>query len=92
MMILLLTAALLIGITLGLRFKVLILVPAAILASAVTLGAGIVYDDSWLSILLTTVLGIATLQMGYLVGTALAVTRVNKDAPATIVVAQRATH
>ena len=92
MMILLLAAALLIGTILGLRFKVLILVPAAIIASAATLGAGIVYDASLLSILLTTVLVIATLQMGYLVGTALAVTRVSNDASATAVVAQRATH
>jgi hydrogenase/urease accessory protein HupE len=92
MMILLLTAALLIGIMLGLRFKVLILVPTAIAASAITLGVGIAYDDSLHSILLTTVLVIATLQMGYLVGTALAVTRVSKDTPASVVVAQRATH
>jgi hypothetical protein len=92
MMILLLAAALLIGTILGLRFKVLILVPAAIIASAVTLGAGIVYDDGFLSLLITTVLVIATLQMGYLVGIALAVARVSKDAPATVTVAQRATH
>jgi hypothetical protein len=91
MIILLPTAALLIGTMLSLRFKVFILVPAAIIASATTIGAGIAYSDSSFSILLTTVLVIVMLQMGYLIGTALVVARVGKHAPAAVAVAQRAT-
>lgn len=57
------------GVVLGLRFKVLILVPAMVLVAAVTIGIGIAHGDGLWSLLLETVLTITALQVGYLGGT-----------------------
>ena len=57
------------GVVLGLRFKVLILVPAMVLIVPVTLGIGISYGDGFWSLLLETILTITALQLGYLGGT-----------------------
>ena len=68
MMIIFTAAALLIGIILGLRFKVLILAPAIAFGSAATLGAGIGHENSNWTILLALVLVITALQIGYFGG------------------------
>jgi hypothetical protein len=57
------------GAVLGLRFKVLILVPAIVLVAAVTLGVGITHGDGLGSLLLAMLLAITGLQMGYFGGT-----------------------
>jgi hypothetical protein len=67
-MTLLVMPAMVIGAMLGLRFKVLILVPATVIGSAATLGAGMTHSNSLWSILLAMVLVISALQMGYLGG------------------------
>lgn len=59
---------LLIGAMLGIRFNVLVLLPATVLVSAATLSAGVVYYNGPWSTLITAVLAIAALQVGYLVG------------------------
>jgi hypothetical protein len=59
----------LIGVLLGLRFKVLILVPAIVVGSTAALWSGIAYNDSLRSILLVTAATITALQFGYLGGT-----------------------
>jgi hypothetical protein len=57
-----------VGVFLGLRFNVLVLVPAVALAMLVAVIVGIARADSvWLIVLLTAVLG-AAVQMGYLAG------------------------
>jgi hypothetical protein len=56
------------GVVLGLRYKVLILVPAVMFAMAFALVVGVGHADSLLSIVLMTVgLGVAV-QIGYLAG------------------------
>jgi hypothetical protein len=62
------TAAL-VGAMLGLRFKVLILVPAIIIGSAAAFGFGIAHSSSLWSILLAIAVTSTALQMGYLGGT-----------------------
>ena len=59
---------LLIGAMLGMRFNVLVLLPATVLISAATLSAGIAYYNSPWSTLIIAVLAIAALQIGYLAG------------------------
>lgn len=60
----------LIGASLGLRFKVFVLLPAIILSVLVIVSAGIAHSDSYSSILLTAIFVIAALQIGYLAGSA----------------------
>jgi hypothetical protein len=85
--------AVLIGAMLGLRFKVLILVPANVIGSAATLGLGIAHSNSFWSTLLAIALAITALQIGYLGGTAIrfliAAARVRKDLPRAMAIAQR---
>jgi hypothetical protein len=59
----------LIGTLLGLRFKVLILVPTILVGSTATLGIGIAYHHSLASILFATTVKATALQLGYLGGT-----------------------
>ncbi len=68
-MILLVIISLLAGALLGLRFKVLILVPAIIFTFISTLGLGIGHGDGIWSILLAIVFAVTAVQMGYLGGT-----------------------
>ena len=85
--------AMLIGVMLGLRFKVLILVRAIVIGSAATLGIGMAQSDSLWTTLLFVALAITALQMGYLAGTVIrfvsAGARGYKDSPGIIAVAQR---
>jgi uncharacterized membrane protein len=62
--------AFLIGAVLGMRFKVLILIPAIGLVWIVILAAGIARDDNVSAILIAAVLASSFLQIGYLCGTA----------------------
>jgi hypothetical protein len=55
-------------VALGLRFNVLILIPAVGLALLGTAAVGIAHGDRTGSVVLTTVLIGATLQVGYLAG------------------------
>jgi hypothetical protein len=61
-----------VGIALGLRFKVLVLVPAIASAIIFVLIVGLARGDSFWSIVLATVIVGIALQLGYLVGIALA--------------------
>lgn len=85
--------AMLIGAMLGLRFKVLVLVPANVIGSAATLGFGIMHSSSLWSALLVMALAITALQMGYIGGTAIrfAVVRPIKreNSPHGVAMAQR---
>jgi len=60
--------AFLIGAVLGMRFKVLILIPAIGLAWIVILAAGIAREDNVSAILIAAVLASSCLQIGYLCG------------------------
>jgi hypothetical protein len=62
-------AALLVGVLLGLRLTVIILIPAIAFGSAIALGIGIAHRDSLWSILLAMGLTTTALQMGYFTGT-----------------------
>ena len=63
--------SLLVGMVLGQRFKVLILMPAILLTVVIALGAGIARADaSWTSALITAAVTIVGLQVGYLLGIA----------------------
>ena len=83
----------LIGAILGLRYKVLILVPAFVLSSVAIFGTGMARSDNPSSILLTVFLAITALQMGYMAGALIcsivAKTRARKDLPSVIAVAQK---
>jgi hypothetical protein len=72
-----------VGIVLGLRYKVLILVPAFLLAMVFTIIVGIARADSFWSIVLTTVAVVTAVQLGYLAGivirAAIAAIRPRKD-------------
>jgi len=68
-MMMLAITAVLIGAVLGMRFKILILLPATVIGSSATLGVGVAHSDGFWSILLAMVLAIAALQVGYLAGT-----------------------
>jgi len=87
--------ALLIGALLGLRFRVFILVPAIVLASATILSVGMARSDSTWPTLLATVLAITALQVGYLSGAvvhfSIAKVRGREDSARSIAAAQRAT-
>jgi hypothetical protein len=61
-------AAILLGAVLGLRFKVLILLPAAVVAVAIMVAAGSIEHSSFSAIAVDVVLTLAGLQMGYLAG------------------------
>jgi hypothetical protein len=58
-----------VGIVLGLRYKVLILVPAVMFAMISAVIVGVARADSFWSIVLMTVELITALQLGYLAGT-----------------------
>ena len=83
----------LIGAILGLRYKVLILIPAFVLSSVAIFGTGMARSDNPSSILLTVFLAITALQMGYIAGALIcslvAKTRARKDLPSVIAVAQK---
>ena len=89
----LVTTAALIGAILGLRYKVLILVPAFIISSVAIFGTGMARSDNPLSILLTVFLATTALQMGYMAGALIcsivAKTRARKDLSSVIAVAQK---
>jgi hypothetical protein len=92
MMILAMTA-IIIGALLGQRFKVFILVPAIAIGSAATFGIGMAHNNSLWSIVLTMVLAMSALQMGYLGGVIIrfvsAGARVRKDSHGIIAAVQR---
>jgi hypothetical protein len=60
--------SLLVGMVLGQRFKVLVLLPAIALALVLTVGGGIVRSDSTWWIVLMAATAAATLQVGYVIG------------------------
>ena len=64
-----LVAGAIIGILLGLRFKVLVLVPASVLATVVIILSGSGHELS--TIILTLVGTVVSLQMGYIAGSVL---------------------
>jgi hypothetical protein len=57
-----------VGIVLGLRYKVLVLVPAVMFAMILTILAGVARADSFWSIVLTAAALVTAVQLGYLVG------------------------
>jgi hypothetical protein len=59
-----------VGIVLGLRYKILILVPAVPFAMILAITVGIGRADSFWSIVLTTVALVVAVQLGYLAGIA----------------------
>ncbi len=59
----------LIGAALGMKFKVLILIPAIGFALIAVVAGGIAYGDSVSAILIAAVLASSSLQIGYLCGT-----------------------
>lgn len=61
-------AASLLGAVLGLRFRVLILLPAAVVAIAITVAADSIEHSSLWTIVVDVVSALASLQMGYLAG------------------------
>ena len=67
-MLILAMAAILLGAVLGLRFKVLILLPAAVVAVATMAAADSVAHNSLSTAAVDVVLVLAGLQMGYLAG------------------------
>lgn len=86
------TAAIM-GAFLGLRFKVLILIPAIAVSSAAVVYAGLSYGSSAGSILLAIFLTAAAMQLGYFAGTIigshLASSRNERDSSGIIEVVQR---
>ena len=68
-MLILAMAAVLLGAVLGLRFKVLILLPAAVVAVTIMIAAGSIEHSGFSAIAVDAVLVLAGLQMGYLAGT-----------------------
>jgi hypothetical protein len=93
MLMTLVTTVALIGAILGLRFKVLVLVPAFVISSVAIFGTEKAHSDNPSSILLTVLLAITALQMGYLAGALIcslvAKTRARKDLSRIITVAQK---
>lgn len=67
-MLILAMAAILLGAVLGLRFKVLILLPAAVVAVAIIIAADLTEHSSLSTTVVDVVLALASLQMGYLAG------------------------
>lgn len=91
-MMMLAITAVLFGVVLGMRFKILILLPATVIGSATTLGVGVAHSDGFWAIVLATALVIAALQVGYLAGTiVIASSHIGKDSTVTVAVAQRPT-
>jgi hypothetical protein len=63
--------SLLVGMVLGQRFRVLVLLPTIAIVVLVTVGAGLVQADSGWSIVLMAAATAASLQIGYLAGIAI---------------------
>jgi hypothetical protein len=61
-------SAFLIGLAVGLRHNVFILIPAGVVAAAVALCIGIAANDSFFAIVLVVISTTAALQIGYLAG------------------------
>jgi hypothetical protein len=59
------------GMVLGLRFKVLILIPASIIVATVTIAVGVTEGATAWSIVLMGLVVLTALEVGYLVGTAI---------------------
>jgi hypothetical protein len=60
-----------VGIVLGLRYKILILVPAVLFAMTIAIIIGVARADSFWAIVLTTVVLVIVIQLGYLAGIAI---------------------
>src|SRR5215470_14780585 len=60
-----------VGIVLGLRYKILILVPAVLFAMILAIAVGVGRADSFWSIVLATVALVIAVQLGYLAGIAI---------------------
>jgi hypothetical protein len=81
--------ALLVGVLLSMRFKVLILAPATLIGAVVTFGAVISHRDSVWSIVLASVLAIVALQIGYFAGSVvMAEARIGKNSAKTVELAE----
>jgi len=63
--------SLLVGMVLGQRFTVLVLMPTSLIALAFAIGAGVARADTAWWILLTAATAAASLQMGYFIGIAI---------------------
>jgi len=85
--------AVIMGALLGLRFKVLILIPAIAVSSAAVVYAGLSYESSTWSILLVLVMTTAAMQVGYfagaIIGNSLASFRKERDSSGIVEVVQR---
>ena len=79
-MIAIVVISLFIGIALGRRFAVLVLLPAIAVVLAVTIGAGFVLKEDGWSILWFTVAAVIALQVGYLGGAGLRLSAASKAA------------
>ncbi len=67
-MILLAMVAFLVGVALGRRFTVMILVPGTVILLVLAAKTGITHADTAWSILLTTAIAATSMQIGYLAG------------------------
>jgi hypothetical protein len=67
----LLLVSLLVGLVLGQRFKVLVLIPAAVPVLTLAIFVGIVRGDSFWPITITALGAITSLQLGYFLGLAM---------------------
>lgn len=63
--------AALFGVTLGLRYKVIVLVSAAVLVIAIDVVAAIISADSLAHLAITALVNIGVLELGYLCGLAI---------------------
>jgi hypothetical protein len=63
-----LIVSLLTGLALGQRFKVLVLVPAAVLAITLTIAAGLVQGEAFWPTTLIALAATVSMQIGYLLG------------------------
>lgn len=82
-MLLLVLTALLSGIWLGLRYKVLILAPATLVCFVAILGFGVVFGDQPWSIFIWMMCSGVALQLGFCGGSYFAATRQSKASHAT---------
>ena len=80
-MLMLVLASMLVGAVLGLRFRILVLVPALLLMLALVVAGGLAHGDDVWSILLALMLGGISIQLGYLGGTAIRFTVAAARAP-----------
>jgi hypothetical protein len=62
------TISALVGVALGLRYKVVILIPAIVLVMIFAVMVGIAHGDHFWSIILASVIAGTTIQLGYLAG------------------------